>query len=111
MDERELLQFLQDNKEDIIRSVKVKAIDAMTEQVRWGLSQAVQEVVNGFVAEEVIPALKAHLQDNKGPIIAAAIRAASEIGDKVSEKLITTAVESMTGYRGGEVIKALMGVR
>lgn len=111
MTEQELLQFMQDNKDDIVRSVKAKAIEAMTDQVRWSLSAAVQEVVNGFVAEEVIPALKAHLQEHKGPIIAATIKAASEIGDKVSEKLITTAVESMTGYRGGEVIKALMGVR
>ncbi len=111
MTEDDLQKFLADNKEDIIRSVKAKAIEAMTEQVRWGLSSAVQTTVDGFIKDDVIPAIKAHLQEHKGPIIAAAIKAASEIGDKVAEKLVTTAVESMTGYRGGEVLKALLGVR
>lgn len=111
MTEAELLQFLQENKDDIVKSVKAKAIEAMTDQVRWNLTTTVQETVTEFVKDEVIPAIKAHLQEQKGPIIAAAVKAASEIGDKVAEKMVTTAVESLTGYRGGDVIKALMGVR
>ena len=111
MTEDDLLNFMQENKADIIASVKAKAISAMTEQVRWGLSSAVQGVVDEFIKTDVLPAIKQELQDHKGPIIAAAVKGAAEIGEAVAQKIVTTAVERMTGYGGTDVLKALFNVR
>ena len=111
MTEEQLLAFLQDNKDDIAASVKAKAIEAMTQDLKWRLPDAVTKAVAAFFEAEIVPEIQKHLADQKGPIVAASIKAASQIGDKVAEALVEKAVESMSGYRSGEVIKALMGVR
>lgn len=111
MTEDELKQFLLDEKDAIAAAVRARAIDAMTSSVQWQLPQSVTKAVGEFFEEEIVPEVKKALADQKGPIVEAAIKAASEIGDKVAVTLVEKAVESMTGYRSGEVIKALMGVR
>ena len=111
MNESDLHKFLEENKDDIAKSIKEKAVSAMTESLRWQLPGAVQEAVSQFFKDEIIPELIEHLKDQKGPIIEAAITASAEIGETVSKLLIKTAVDRMTGYAASDVIKALMGVR
>lgn len=111
MTEDQLKAFLAENQADIAQAVKEKTIAAMTESLRYNLPGFVREAVEQFFKDDVLPELKKHLQDQKGPIIAASVKASAEIGDKVAELLVKQAVESMTGYRSGEVVKALMGVR
>lgn len=111
MTEDQLSQMLKDYKDEIAASVRNKAIEAMTASLGYQLPQSVTQAVKEFFEAEIVPEIKAHLEDQKGPIVEASIKAASEIGDKVAELLVKQAVESMTGYRSGEVIKALMGVR
>jgi hypothetical protein len=111
MTEDDLRAFLEENKIDIQSAVKAATIKAMTQHLEWSLPNGVREVVATFIEEEIVPEVKAHLQAQKGVIVEAACKAASEIGDKVSVLLVEKATEAMTGYRSGEVIKALMGVR
>ena len=111
MTEEQLLAFLEDSKAEIAASVKDRAIDAMTRSLEYQLPQSVTKAVADFFEAEIVPEIQKHLADQKGPIVAASIKAASQIGDRVAEALVEKAVESMSGYRSGEVIKALMGVR
>lgn len=111
MTEDQLSQMLADHKDEIAASVRKKAIEAMTASLSYQLPQSVTQAVREFFETEIVPEIKAHLEDQKGAIVEASIKAASEIGDKVAELLVKQAVESMTGYRSGEVVKALMGVR
>lgn len=111
MTEDELKQFLANEKDAIAAAIRAKAIEAMTDSVRWQLPQSVTKAVGEFFEEEIVPEVKKSLADQKGPIVEAAIKAASEIGDLVAAQMVKQAVESMTGYRSGDVIKALMGVR
>ena len=111
MTEQELMQFLDDNRADIAASIKEKAVEAMTSSIRYQMPAAVTEAVATFFKDEIVPEIIASLKDQKGPIISASVKAAAAIGDAVAEKMVAQAVESMTGYRSGEVLKALMGVR
>lgn len=111
MTEEQLLAFLEDSKAEIAASVKDRAIAAMTRSLEYQLPHSVTKAVADFFEAEIVPEIQKHLADQKGPIVAASIKAASQIGDKVAEALVEKAVESMSSYRSGEVIKALMGVR
>ena len=110
MTEDDLNSFLNENREDIMRSVKAKAIERITESMKYTLPSMVGETVTEFFRDEIVPEIKAHLAAEKGPIVAASIKAAAEIGDAVAKKMVETAVESMSGYRSGDVLRALMGV-
>ena len=111
MTEDDLKAFLADNAVDIQQAVKAATIKAMTQHLEWSLPNGVRDVVAKFIEDEIVPEVKAHLAAQKGPIVEAACKAASEIGDKVAVLLVEKATEAMTGYRSGDVIKALMGVR
>lgn len=111
MTEEQLLKMLADEKDEIAAAVRKKAVEAMTASLSWQLPQSVTKAVTEFFEAEIVPEIKAHLADQKGPIVDASIKAASEIGDLVAAQMVKQAVESMTGYRSSEVIKALMGVR
>lgn len=111
MTEQELLEMLTSEREAITKAVRAKAIDAMAQSLQWSLPDGVRKAVAEFFQAEIIPEVKAALMEQKGPIVAAAIKASAEIGDKVAELLTKTAVERMTGYYGAEVIKTLFGVR
>ena len=111
MTEEELHNFLVTEKDAIAAAVRDRAIAAMTESIRWQMPQSVTAAVAEFFEAEIVPEVKKALSDQKGPIVEASIKAAAVIGDKGAEALVEKAVESMTGYRSSEVIKALMGVR
>jgi len=111
MNENDLRKFLEENSADIQKAVKAKAIEALTEGIRWQIPHECQAVVSEFIKAEIVPEIRKHLEDQKGPMVEAAIKASAEIGDAVAKKMVETAVESMTGYRSSEVLKALMGVR
>lgn len=111
MTEEDLKKFLEENSADIQQAVKARTIDAMTSHLEYSLPPTIRNTVAEFIETEIVPELKRHLADQKGPIVEASCKAASEIGDKVAEMMVKQAVESMTGYRSGDVLKALMGVR
>lgn len=111
MTEDQLREFLSENRSEIAEAVKVKTIAAMTSGMEYQIPAFVREIVSEFFKDEIAPELKKHLAEQKGPIIEASTKAASEIGDKVAELLVKQAVESMTGYRANDVVKSLMGVR
>lgn len=111
MTEEDLHNFLAAEKDSIAQAIKEKAIAAMTESIRWQIPQSVTQAVAEFFDAEIVPEIKKHLADQKGPIVEASIKAAAVIGDKVAEAMVEKAVETMSGYRSGEVLKALMGVR
>lgn len=111
MTEEDLHQFPAAEKDAIAKAVRDRAIAAMTESIRWQMPQSVTQAVGEFFEAEIVPEIKKHLADQKGPIVEASIKAAAVIGDKIAEAMVEKAVESMSGYRSSEVLKALMGVR
>lgn len=105
----ELQAFLEENKADIQNAVKAKLIAGLLENHRWEISGAITKVVEDFVTAEIVPAVKAHLADQKGPILQAAIKASAELGDALSKAIATHTIKRLepNGYQLRGVLKAL----
>lgn len=108
MNEKELASFIEENSDRIKEAAVEACIEKVKDSIKWGLPASVQDVVATFMKEEVAPAVKEALVDEKGAIIAAAVKGASEIGDALSKTMVENAVSNLTGYRGGDIIKKLM---
>jgi len=108
MTEDEIKSFLDENKSAILSTVKQKAIDRLVEQHRWDITEQISKVVNAFVIEEVVPEVKAHLMDIKGPIVEAAVRGISGLTDELAKGLAKAATENVANsYRRENILKAL----
>lgn len=109
MTEDDVKSFLEANREDINTQVKQRLIDGLLQQHRWEMSDQISKVVGEFMAEEVMPEVKKFLASEKGPIIEAAISAASQIGDMLTQEMVKKAAKNISegGYRYRDVLKML----
>ena len=111
MTKDDLERFLLENKDDIAATVKAKAIESLTSQYRWDISDQVSKAVNEFVTAEIIPEVAKELQAQKGPILQAVLTSLSDISDDIAQALTKRAVEQINGYAFRDVIKALFDVK
>jgi hypothetical protein len=109
MTEEDLKEFLDANKTEIQQAVKAKMIAGLIEQNRWEISGEIAKVVQEFVSSEIVPEVKKYLADNKGPLIAAAIKGASEIGDSLAKAIVERTAKKLKGdsYEFRAVMKSL----
>lgn len=107
MNEQEMKKFLADNGDRIAERVRDQMIEQIAETYHWQVPDTVNKIVKEFMNDKIAPAIREHLQSNEGPIVAAAIKATDQITDKLSEVMVTKAVENMNGYRFGQTIESL----
>ena len=111
MTEDEMKAFLDENS----HAIKAAARDAMIERVKqtlqWQMPGTFSEILNEFLKDEIAPAVKAALMDEKGAIIAAMAKATAEIGDALAKAMAKQAAETLIGYKGSDVFKAVLGLR
>jgi hypothetical protein len=111
MTEQDLNDFLEANKAEISANIKRTIIEKMTNSMQYQLSSAATDAINAFINEEVVPEVRKHLMENKGPIIQSVISATAVIGDELQKKMVGKATEALSGYDAGNIIKSLFGVR
>jgi len=111
MTEEELTKFLDQNKDAIMAATRASIIEKIQDTMRWSLPDEVHATVAKFLKEEIVPEVVKCLAEQKGPIVAAAKKAATELGNALAEKMTEQAVKSLDGYRCEEVFKALLGVK
>ena len=111
MTEADLKEFLEENKAEIQSTIKARVIDRILEQHRWDITGQIAKVVDEFVSTEIVPEVKKHLADNKGPILEAAIAGASTIGDTLAKALVEQAAKRLdaNSYQFRDITKALFG--
>ena len=107
----ELTAFLEKNKDHFLQATRTAVMEKVTESVRWSLPDSVHETVSAFLKNEIAPEVAKYLAEQKGPILEAAKKAATELGNALAEKMTEQAVKSLDGYRAEEVFKALLGVK
>jgi hypothetical protein len=107
MNEQELTDFLEANKDDILAASKAAIIEQVTRSVQYTLPSGVSEIVSTFMKDEITPEIKKHLEGQKGAIVEASIKAAASIADDLAKALVQKAAANMAGYRLGEITKAL----
>ena len=107
MTEDQLKKFLADNDESIKAAVKQKMIDKLLEDYRWDIGDQVSKIVNEFIATEIAPTIREHLQSEKGAIMEAAIKATAGISEAVATTMIAKAKENIDSYQFRSIMKAL----
>jgi uncharacterized Fe-S cluster-containing MiaB family protein len=107
MTKDELDAFLEANRVEINGAIKAKLIEGLLTQHRWEMSAIVAETVNEFVKTEVVPEIKSYLEGEKGVIIASAKEAARQIGDLITQQMVTTAANNLSGYNYRGIVEAI----
>lgn len=105
----DLKSFLEENADDIKAAVKARMIEGLLQTHRWQITDEVAAVVKEFVSSEIVPEVKKHLMDQKGPILEAALVGASEIGDSLSKAIAEHSAKNLTSdsYKFRQVMEAL----
>lgn len=105
----DLKSFLEANKADIEKAVKEKVISGLLQSYHWDITSEINQVVKDFVSTEIVPALKEHLQSQKGPLMEAALLGASTMGDTLAKAVAENAAKNLTSdsYKFRAVMKAL----
>lgn len=107
----DLKSFLESNKEDIQLAVKQATIGKLIEQHRWDISEQVTKVVREFVAEEVIPAVKAELGSQRGAIIESTLTSLASISDNLAKSLSADAAKRIgSEWDRKKIISAIFGI-
>ncbi len=109
MNAADINEFLETNKVEVQNAVKARIIEGLLSQHRWEISGEVAKAVQDFVAAEVMPEVKKYLQEQKGPIVQAALAGAAEIGENIAKALAMRAAKNLThdSYQFRAVMKAV----
>lgn len=110
MTEDDLKKFLEDNSEEIKRTIKQKMVERLMQDHSWELSKHIGKVVSDFVAAEIVPDVQTHLMSMKGEITAACVKSLAKISDDLASSLAKDAAENIgTGYKRTQILKAIFG--
>jgi hypothetical protein len=108
MNVEELTQYLEDNKEAVQKAVLAKVVDSLTRQVEWSLPKKLQEDFDSFYTEEIRPAVKQHLLENKGEVMQVVIKACVDTADSVAKALAARITKTMSeDYYAKKVFEAM----
>lgn len=112
MNAEDLTAFLEENKAEIHGAIKAKIIESMTQRVQWDLPDLIRKDVLQFYADEIQPAVKQHLVDNKEAIMQVVIKASVDAAEAVAKTMATHIQKTMeSDYSAKKVWAALFGAR
>lgn len=102
--------LLDEGREQIVSAIVADAKSRLSWTVGNQLAEAIQPVVKQFIADEIIPELRAQLLEQKGVIIEAAAQAAVAIGESVAKSLVSQAMSNANdSYKRGKIMDAIFG--
>lgn len=87
MDTLELTAFLDEHKAEIHGAIKAKIISGMTQRVEWDLPELIRKDVLEFYKDEIAPAVKQHLADNKAALMQVVIKASVDAAEGVAKAM------------------------
>lgn len=91
-------EILEENKDAVRQKVKEAMLESVAKEFQWELPKVVREAVNEFVQEEIVPAVRAELLENKDAMVQAATDmiagVPAEIGKAMQEQLAKTLTDS-----------------
>ena len=105
----DLKEFLADNETASKEAVKAKMIESLLTNHRWEISGEISAVVGEFVKTEIVPEVKKFLQDQKGPILEAAVAGAATIGDTLAKSIVERCAKNLAAdsYQFRAVMEAI----
>lgn len=108
MNAEELTAYLEENKDQVKRAVLAKIVDSLTQQVQWDLPRKIQEDFDTFYKEEISPAVRQHMADNKEALMQVVIKSSVDAADSVAIALAERIKKTMSNeYDAKKVFGAL----
>ncbi len=112
MNTEELTRFLDDHKSEINEAIKQKVITQLTQQVSWNLPDLIRKDVDQFYADEIRPAVKEYLSDNKSALMQVVVKACVDASEAVATSMAEQIKKTMSSaYESKKVFSALFEIR
>jgi hypothetical protein len=103
-----LLESLKDNKDQIKAAVTKQLIERITSQYRYDIPETIQKEVDTFIAEQVVPEVRAQLFANKEAIVNGATSIALGVAGEVAKAVQAKIAENLTSsYNVNKMMEAL----
>lgn len=103
-------EVLEENKEAVKQKVKEAMLDAVTRKFSWEVPEQINSIVSEFITEEIAPALRDELMENKNAIVESATTIVSgipaELGKALQEHLAKNFTDS---WKLRKVTEAMFG--
>lgn len=96
-------------KEEIIKDVVSNFKTKLGGSIEWSLQDMITKEVSTIVKEQMMEEIKVAVVACKQEIIEQITASCSQIAAEVGKSLVKKAVTNLEGYRGGEVVKQLLG--
>jgi hypothetical protein len=96
-------------RERIVKAIQENVINTASNSVNWQMTQKIQAVVDGFIKDEIGPAVRKQLENQKQEIIQAIAVGVAGIGQKLAEKMVETTVKRFEGYQFTSIMKEIFG--
>lgn len=110
MNTEELTRFLDDHKAEISNAIKAKVIEQLTQHVSWNLPDLIRKDVEKFYTDEIRPAVKEYLDDNKSGLMQVVIKACTDASEAVATSMAEHVKKTMSSdYNAKKVFSALFG--
>jgi hypothetical protein len=77
--------------------------------IEYTTGKAIADEVQTYVAENVLPLVKAELAAQQDEIKAAFLAAAKGIADQLAVALVSRCAEKLAGYEGDKIVQAVFG--
>lgn len=102
--------MLEEGRSQVVAAIVADARQRLSWTVGSQIAEQVQPVVKQFVADEIVPELRAQLLEQKGVILEAATQAAIAIGESVAKTLVQQALSTVNNsYTRGKILDAIFG--
>ena len=102
--------LLEESRGQVVAAIVDDAKRRLSWTIGNQIAEEVQPVVKQFVADEILPELRAQLLEQKAVIIEAAAQAAIAIGESVAKALVAQAISTTSdSYKRGKIMDAIFG--
>lgn len=96
MDEKFYKEILEENKESVKQKVREAMLASVQRQFEWELPNAIKDEVNQFIKEEIAPAIREKLSEDKDAMIQAATDMISGIPIELGKAMQANISEKLT---------------
>ena len=108
MDDKFYKEILEENKAAVKNKVKEAMLEGISSHLAWQVPDKIGEIVSKFIKDEISPAIRAELLENKDEIVSAATDIIRGIPAELGKALQSHLAERLTDrWKFKEITKAM----
>lgn len=107
------MSSIEDGVKALIPQMTQQVADAIREEamknIKWSTAQAITAEVTKYIAEIVLPLVRADLEAASDDIRAAIVAAAKGVAVMLAEQLVVSATKKIASYEGDKLLTSVFG--